>query len=355
VLAASPHVPYNRPQIPLSVLEDGVTAHGNARFDVVGIGNAIVDVLARTTDEFLAANGLVKSGMALIDTAQAEALYAKMGPGVEVSGGSAGNTMAGIAMLGGRGAFIGKVADDQLGKVYRHDIRAVGVTFDTPDLTDGTPTGRCLILVTPDGHRTMNTFLGACNLLTPADIDEATIKDSQVTYLEGYLWDPPEAKEAFLKAARIAHGAGRKVSLSLSDAFCVNRHHDSFLELVSGHVDILFANESEICALYKTDFDGALKAVKNHCEVAVLTRSEKGAVVLTGDDIVTVPAEPVAQVVDTTGAGDLFAAGFLHGFTTGRDMATCARLGAICAAEIISHFGARSQADMKALAAAKLG
>ncbi|WP_205574590.1 adenosine kinase [Indioceanicola profundi] len=326
-----------------------------AKFDVVGIGNAIVDVISQTTDEFLAQNGLVKSGMALIDTAQAEALYAKMGPGLEMSGGSAGNTMAGIAVLGGKGAFIGKVANDQLGGVYRHDIRAVGVTFDTPDLTDGTPTGRCLILVTPDGHRTMNTFLGACQQLTPDDIDDDTIRDSQVTYLEGYLWDPPPAKEAFLKAARIAHEAGRKVSLSLSDAFCVHRHHESFLDLVAGHVDILFANETEICALYGTDFDGALRAVRGHCETAVLTRSEKGAVVLSGDDIVAVPAEPVEKVVDTTGAGDLFAAGFLHGYTTGRDLATCARLGAISAAEIISHYGARAQVDLKTLAAKKLG
>ncbi|MFM2044062.1 MAG: hypothetical protein RLY86_2638 [Pseudomonadota bacterium] len=326
-----------------------------AKYDVVGIGNAIVDVISQTTDVFLAENGLVKSGMALIDTDQAEALYAKMGPGLEMSGGSAGNTMAGLAALGGRGAFIGKVADDQLGKVYRHDIRAVGVTFDTPDLTDGTPTGRCLILVTPDGHRTMNTFLGACNMLTPDDIDDATIRGAQVTYLEGYLWDRPAAKEAFLKAARIAHGAGRKVSLSLSDAFCVNRHHDSFLDLVSGHVDILFANESEIGALYTGDFDQAVAAVRGHCEIAVLTRGEKGAVVITKDATVAVPAEPVDRVVDTTGAGDLFAAGFLHGYTTGRDMTTCARLGAIAAAEIISHYGARSQVNLKDLAAAKLG
>lgn len=325
-----------------------------AKFDVVGIGNAIVDVIAQTTDVFLTENNLVKSGMALIDTEQAEALYAKMGPGLEMSGGSAGNTMAGLAVLGGRGAFIGKVANDQLGKVYRHDIRAVGVTFDTPDLLDGTPTGRCLILVTPDAHRTMNTFLGACQQLTPEDIDAATIRDSQVTYLEGYLWDPPPAKEAFLKAAHIAHSAGRKVSLSLSDAFCVHRHHDSFLELVANHVDILFANESEICALYGTDFEGALKAVRGHCEVAVLTRSEKGAVVLSGEEMVSVPAEAVAKVVDTTGAGDLFAAGFLHGYTTGRDLTTCARLGAMSAAEIISHYGARPQSDLKALAAQKL-
>ncbi|QJE74393.1 adenosine kinase [Aerophototrophica crusticola] len=326
-----------------------------ARFDVVGIGNAIVDVIAQASDEFLAANGLVKSGMALIDAQRAEELYAKMGPGIEMSGGSAGNTMAGIAMLGGKGAFIGKVADDQLGKVYRHDIRSVGVTFDTPDLTDGTPTGQCLILVTPDAHRTMNTFLGACTLLTPADVDPAVIQGSQVTYLEGYLWDRDDAKQAFLKAAELAHAAGRKVALSLSDSFCVHRHHDSFLELVANHVDILFANEGEVTALYGGDFDSAAAAVRKHVDTAVLTRSEKGAVVLAGGQTYSVPAEPVAQVVDTTGAGDLFAAGFLHGYTTGRSPTDCARLGAICAAEIISHYGARSQADLKALAKAKLG
>nr|WP_114395491.1 adenosine kinase [Oleisolibacter albus] len=326
-----------------------------ALFDVVGIGNAIVDVIAQTTDAFLSDNDLIKSGMRLIEADEAESLYAKMAPGLEMSGGSAGNTMAGLAGLGGKGAFIGKVADDQLGKVYRHDMRSAGVVFDTPDLTDGTPTGRCLILVTPDAHRTMNTFLGACVVLTPDDVDAATIEASQVTYLEGYLWDRPAAKEAFLKAARLAHGAGRKVSLSLSDAFCVNRHRDSFLDLVSGHVDVLFANESEITALYQTGFDQALAAVKTHCEVAVLTRGEHGAVVLAGERVVTIPAEPVAQVVDTTGAGDLFAAGFLRGFTSGRDLADCARMGAICAGEIIGQYGPRSQVDLTALVAGKMG
>jgi len=326
-----------------------------APFDVVGIGNAIVDVLARADEALLREFGLDKGAMRLIDAAQAEALYARMGPGVEMSGGSAGNTMAGIASLGGRGAFIGKVAPDQLGNVFRHDIRAMGVTFDTAPLTDGTPTARCLILVTPDAHRTMNTYLGACTALSPADIDPAMIQNAQVTYLEGYLWDPPAAKEAFLKAAGLAHGAGRKVSLSLSDSFCVQRHHDSFLSLVAGHVDILFANESEIQALYNTDFEGALAAVRGHCEVAVLTRSEKGAVVLSGDQVFEVPAARVEQVVDTTGAGDLFAAGFLHGYTTGRSLPDCARLGALCAAEVIGHFGARPQVSLKQLAAQALG
>ncbi|ASG19457.1 adenosine kinase [Nitrospirillum viridazoti] len=322
-----------------------------AELDVVGIGNAIVDVITQTTDVFLADNRLDKNSMRLIDTAEAEALYAKMGQGMEMSGGSAGNTMAGIAMLGGKGAFIGKVAGDQLGQVYRHDIEAVGSRFVTTDLADGTPTGRCLILVTPDAARTMNTYLGAAVRLTPADIDEALIASAQVTYMEGYLWDPPAAKEAFLKAASAAHGAGRKVSLSLSDAFCVNRHLDSFRDLVAGHVDVLFANEAEITALYGTDFDQAVQAVRGQVAVAALTRSEKGAVIVTPDEIVTVPAAPVAKVVDTTGAGDLFAAGFLYGYTRGRAMAACGTMGAICAAEIISHYGARSQADLRQLVA----
>ncbi|HYE49764.1 MAG TPA: adenosine kinase [Azospirillaceae bacterium] len=325
-----------------------------AELDVVGIGNAIVDVLAQADDQFLADNGLVKSGMRLIDTAEAESLYGKMGPGVEMSGGSAGNTMAGIASAGGRGAYIGKVGRDQLGEVFRHDIRAAGVRFDTAPIGDGTPTGRCLILVTPDAHRTMNTFLGACLMLTPDDVDEATIASAKVTYLEGYLWDPPAAKQAFLKAADIAHKAGRKVSLSLSDAFCVNRHHDSFLELVANHIDILFANEAEITALYGGDFDQALQAVRGHCEIAVLTRSEKGAVVVSGDAVHSVPAAPVSQIVDTTGAGDLFASGFLTGYTSGRPLDVCARMGALCAAEIISHYGARPQLSLKKLLAEKL-
>ncbi|WP_044559660.1 adenosine kinase [Azospirillum sp. B4] len=322
-----------------------------AELDVVGIGNAIVDVITQTNDAFLAENSLDKNSMRLIDTGEAEALYAKMGQGMEMSGGSAGNTMAGIAMLGGKGAFIGKVANDQLGHVYRHDIEAVGSRFVTTDLADGTPTGRCLILVTPDAARTMNTYLGAAVRLTPADIDEALIASAQVTYMEGYLWDPPAAKEAFLKAASVAHGAGRQVSLSLSDAFCVHRHLDSFRDLVAGHVDVLFANEAEITALYGTDFDQAVAAVRGQVAVAALTRSEKGAVIVTPDQVVTVPASPVDKVVDTTGAGDLFAAGFLHGYTRGRDMTACGRMGALCAAEIISHYGARSQADLRQLVA----
>ncbi len=325
-----------------------------AAFDVTGIGNAIVDVIAHADDAFLAANAVEKGAMTLIDTARAEELYGRMGPGVEMSGGSAGNTMAGIALLGGTGAYIGKVAKDQLGDVFGHDIRASGVRFDTAPLVGGAPTARCLILVTPDAQRSMNTYLGACVELGPEDIDEERIAASRVTYMEGYLWDPPRAKEAFRKAAAIAHAAGRKVSLSLSDSFCVHRHHAEFRDLVENHVDILFANEHEIGALYGTDrFDDALAAVRALGKVAALTRSEKGAVIVSGGSVVEVPAEPVDRVVDTTGAGDLYAAGFLYGFTRDLAPAVCGRLGAIAAAEIISHVGARPEADLRELVASK--
>lgn len=325
-----------------------------ATFDVTGIGNAIVDVIAHADDAFLADNAIEKGAMTLIDTARAEELYGRMGPGIEVSGGSAGNTMAGFAALGGKGAYIGKVADDQLGTVFRHDIRAAGVRFDTAPLTGGAPTARCLILVTPDAQRSMNTYLGACVELGPEDIDEDLIAASQVTYMEGYLWDPPRAKEAFRKAAAIAHGAGRAVSLSLSDSFCVHRHHGEFRDLVDNHVDILFANEHEIGALYGTDdFAAALAAVKALGKTAALTRSEKGAVIVWNGEVYEVPAEPVAKIVDTTGAGDLYAAGFLFGYTRGLDPATCGRLGAIAAAEIISHVGARPEVALADLIRAK--
>lgn len=325
-----------------------------AAYDVTGIGNAIVDVFAHADDAFLAANAVEKGAMTLIDTARAEELYGHMGSGVEVSGGSCGNTMAGLAQLGGTGAYIGKVADDQLGQVFRHDIRAAGVRFDTAPLSAGAPTARSLIIITPDGQRSMNTYLGACVELGPEDIDEELIAASQVTYLEGYLWDPPRAKEAFRKAAAVAHAAGRQVSLSLSDSFCVHRHHAEFLDLVEKHVDVLFANEHEIGALYGTDkFEDALEAVKRLGKVAALTRSEKGAVIVSGGAVVEVPAEPVAHVVDTTGAGDLYAAGFLFGHTRGLGPAVCGRLGAIAAAEIIGHVGARPEANLRDLVAAK--
>jgi sugar/nucleoside kinase (ribokinase family) len=329
-----------------------------AQYDVVGIGNAIVDVIARADDAFLAAKKLAKGAMTLIDEAQADALYAAMGPGTESSGGSAGNTMAGIASLGGKGAYIGKVRNDQLGQVFAHDMRAIGVSFESRAATEGPATARCLIFVTPDAQRTMNTYLGACVNLGPGDVDEAVVKDARVTYLEGYLWDPPHAKDAFVKAAKIAHAAGRKVSLSLSDAFCVDRHRDSFRDLVANHVDILFANESEIKSLYEVDgFDAALQAVRGSCEIACLTRSEKGSVIVAGEEVHVIDAERVggAGVVDTTGAGDLYASGFLYGWTHGYGLARAGRIASVAAAEAISHVGARPQTSLKALVKQKLG
>ncbi len=324
-----------------------------ATLDVVGIGNAIVDVLAHADDAFLATHGLAKGAMTLIDAARADALYAVMGPGIEASGGSAGNTMAGIASLGGSGAYIGKVRNDQLGEVFRHDITAIGVRFATAPAHSGLPTARCLILVTPDAQRTMNTFLGACVDLGPEDIDHEIIAAAQVTYLEGYLFDPPRAQEAFRKAATLAHQAGRRVSLSLSDPFCVGRHRAEFRDLVAEHVDILFANEAEICALYETDdFAAASRQVRGHCDIAALTRSEKGSVVISGEHTHLIEAARVAKVLDTTGAGDLYASGFLFGVTHGHDLATCGRLGSLCAAEAISHFGARPEQNLAKLAQA---
>lgn len=323
--------------------------------DVVGIGNAIVDVLCQVDDSFLGRHALTKGAMMLIDTEQAGKLYAAMPPGVEISGGSAANTMAGIASLGGKGAFIGKVKGDQLGEVFAHDIRSIGVSFMTPPALEGRPTGRCLILVTPDAQRTMNTFLGAANDLTPEDINPEVIRSAKVTYLEGYLWDPEAAKAAFRKALEIAHGAGRKVALTLSDSFCVDRHRDEFRTLVD-QVDIVFANEAEIMSLYQTDsFDDALQAVRGAGALAALTRSEQGSVILDGHDVHVIGAERGVTLVDTTGAGDLYAAGFLTGFTAGRPLADCGRMGSIAAAEAISHMGARPQADLKALVAAALG
>ena len=325
-----------------------------ASLDVVGIGNAMVDVIAHVDDAFLREHGLAKGTMTLVDAAQAERLYASMPPAAETSGGSAGNTIAGIASLGGRAAYIGKVCDDQLGRVYRHDIRALGETFDVASARKST-TGRCMILVTSDAERTMLTYLGAGSDLGPADVDEQLIAAAQVTFLEGYLWDPPNAKEAFLKAARLAHAVGRRVSLTLSDPFCVERHRAEFLDLVAGHVDVLFANEIEIMSLYQVDsFDDALQKVRGHCEIAALTRSALGSVIATKDEVHVLDAEPVTRVVDTTGAGDLYAAGFLYGLTQGMDPAKCGRIASIAAAEIISHFGARPEVSLAELVRAKL-
>ena len=324
----------------------------DATFDVTAIGNAIVDVLAKADDALLVHHNLPKGGMSLIDAETAERLYAIMGPGVEASGGSAANTVAGIAALGGRTAYIGKVAADQLGDVFTHDIRAVGVTYDTPRLHDGLPTARSLIFVTPDAQRTMQTFLGATSQLGPEDVNMNYITSSKVLYLEGYLWDQPRAKKAMRDAALRAQQSGVKVSLTLSDAFCVARFRDEFRELVEHHVDILLANESEILSLYQVEnFDDALQHVRRHTEIAALTRSEKGSVITSGGEVHVIDAVKGVHVVDTTGAGDAYAAGFLYAYTRGRDLATCGRLGGVMAAEVISHMGPRVTGDVKALAA----
>jgi len=321
-----------------------------AAFDVVGIGDAIVDVITMADESFLAEEQLVKGTMTLIDSARAAALTERIGEGVEASGGSAGNTMAAIASLGGKGAFIGKVRDDRLGRVYRRDMTGIGVHFDTPEATSGPGTGRCLIVVTADGQRTMATYLGAAVELGPDEVDERVVAGAKVTYLEGYLFDPPLAKDAFHRAARLAHAAGRQVALSLSDPFCVARHRDSFRELVDGAVDILFANETEICALYQTeDFAAAAEAVRGRVAIAVLTRSAAGSVILSGGETHTIAAIPVARLVDTTGAGDLYAAGFLFGLTNGRPLPICGAIGSLCAAEIISHVGARPAVTLAGL------
>jgi sugar/nucleoside kinase (ribokinase family) len=322
----------------------------SAAFDVLGIGNAIVDVITRADDAFLAKHQLTKGSMMLIDEARADALYGAMGSGVEVSGGSCGNTMAGVASFGGKGAYIGKVRNDQLGTVFGHDLKAIGVSFATPPATGGPATARCLISVTPDAQRTMSTYLGACTGLGPADIDTALVASAQVTYVEGYLWDAPEAKKAVLKAFDAAHAAGRKVSITLSDSFCVGRYRSEFRDLIRNQVDILFGNESEITSLYEVDsFEKALEMARKEAKIAALTRSEQGSVVIKGSETYSVPAAPVSKVVDTTGAGDLYAAGFLFGFTHGKPLAECARLGGIAAAEIISHVGARPETPLKGL------
>jgi sugar/nucleoside kinase (ribokinase family) len=318
-------------------------------YDILGIGNAIVDVVARAEDTFLSRHDMHKGAMILIDAPTADLIYAAMPPGQESSGGSAANTCAVAAGLGAKVAYIGKVADDQLGEAFRHDIKAVGVHFPTAPLSGGAPTARCLILVTPDGQRTMNTFLGACVTLGEDDVDPALVAASAVTYLEGYLFDPPAAQAAFRKAAAAAHTAGRRVALSLSDAFCVNRHRAAFLDLVANHVDILFANETEITALYERNtFEEAAEAARKDVDLAALTRSEAGSLIIQGTQTVTVTAHPT-KVVDTTGAGDAYAAGFLAGLTSGKSLEMCGRMGSIAASEIISHYGARPETDLRKL------
>ncbi len=319
--------------------------------DVVAIGHAIVDVLTSVDDAALDRLGLAKGTMTLVDADQADAMYEAVGPAVEVSGGSAANTAAGVASFGGTAAFVGKVRDDQLGAVFSHDIRAGGVEYSTPPALDGAATARCLVLVTGDAQRTMSTYLGAATGLKPEDIDDDLVTRAQVTYLEGYLWDPPEAIDALRRAMAVAHDAGRRVAFSLSDPFCVERHRDEFLGLVDEQVDVLFANEAEIVSLLQTQsFDEAVAEASGRCSLAVLTRGPQGSVVVDGDSVIEVPAAPVDEVVDTTGAGDLYAAGFLYGLTHGADPRRCADLGSVAAAEVISHVGARPQRALSELA-----
>lgn len=320
-----------------------------ATLDVVGIGNALVDVLTHETDAFVEANGLVKGSMTLIDTDRATELYAAMGSGIEVSGGSAANTISGIASFGGQAAYIGRVFDDSLGAVFAHDLRSTGVVFRASPATEGPPTGRCLIVVTPDAQRTMNTYLGSSEFFGPEHVDGDLIASAQVTFLEGYLFDRPEAKEAYWKASRVAHDAGRRVALTLSDTFCVERHRAEWRDLVADQVDILFANEEEALALYQVDsFEEALAAARADVEVAAITRGPAGSVVARGDEVVQVDPHPV-EVVDTTGAGDLYAAGFLFGFTHDRTMAECGQLGSIAASAVLGHTGARPGVSLQQL------
>jgi sugar/nucleoside kinase (ribokinase family) len=321
-----------------------------AEFDVVGIGNALVDVIAHADDSFLEGESLVKGSMMLIETERAVSLYKALGSAVEMSGGSAANTMCGVASFGGRAAYIGKVHDDELGQVFGHDLRAVGIAFRPGSPEADTPTGRCIIVVTPDAQRTMSTYLGVSSLFSPPDIDVAAVAAGKVLYMEGYLYDRPAAKEAFRVAASVAHAHGRQVSLTLSDSFCVDRHREDFRGLVADEVDILFGNEDELMSLYEVDtFDAAVAAVRADCALAAITRGRHGCVVITADEVLAVPAEQVERVLDTTGAGDLFASGFLFGYTDGRSLAECARLGSLAAAEVISHVGARPLIDLRKL------
>lgn len=324
----------------------------SALLDVTGIGNAIVDVIAQCDDAFLEREGLVKGSMALIDPARAASLYDVMAAAIEASGGSAANTAAGIASFGGKVAFIGKVADDQLGGVFRHDMKAIGCDFTTPPLAGGPATAQCLINVTADAQRTMSTYLGACVELNPADVNPAIIEAAQFSYLEGYLFDPPEARKAFAKAAELSHAAGRKISMTLSDSFMVDRHRADLLAFIETQCDIVFANESEVCSLFETDdFAAAVKALASRVEIAAITRSEKGSVIAQGAALHEISAYPVEKVVDTTGAGDQYAAGFLYGLSQGRPLPVCGQLGSLAAAEVIDHYGPRPQVKLRELAA----
>ncbi len=325
-------------------------AWGDTRFDVVGIGNALVDVIAHASDRFLEDHALVKGRMDLVDTERAVALYRALGSAVEMSGGSAANTMCGIASFGGSAAYLGKVTDDELGSAFGHDLLAVGVQFRAGDHRNDVPTGRCIIVVTPDAERTMNTYLGASSLLGVSDLDDDAIASGKVLYMEGYLYDRDEAKAAFRHAAGVAHEAGRLVSLTLSDSFCVDRHRDDFHSLVSDEVDLLFGNESELIALYETEtFDEAVDELRGHCQLAAITVGARGSIIITGDELLEVPAVPVRRVIDTTGAGDLYAAGFLHGLTSGGSLEECGRLGSLAAAEVISHVGPRPLVELRTL------
>jgi sugar/nucleoside kinase (ribokinase family) len=321
------------------------------QLDVVGIGNALVDVLSHETDEFLEHHGLVRGSMNLIDSDRAVALYAVQAPGTEISGGSAANTMAGIASFGGQAGYIGRVFDDELGVVFGHDLQASGVMFRSPRAIDGPPTGRCLIFISTDGERTMNTYLGASSLLGPADLDAEMIAAASVTYLEGYLWDRPEAKEAYRLATRLAHDAGKKIALTLSDSFCVQRHCAEWRELIHEGVDILFANEDEISMLYGAEsYDEAVEEIRTHSEIACLTRGAAGSDIVTADERYVIEAEPVAHVLDTTGAGDMYAAGFLYGYTRGMDLPTSGRLASMAASAVLGHTGARPGISFQQLA-----
>jgi len=323
----------------------------DAIYDVLTIGNAIVDIIATSEDDFLVREEIQKGAMNLIDADRAEHLYSVMGPAIEASGGSAGNTAAGIASLGGKAAYFGKVCDDHLGGIFTHDIQAIGVAYDTKKLTGTPPTARSMIFVTPDGERSMNTYLGACVELGPEDIDENVVAGSQITYFEGYLWDPPRAKEAIRNAAEIAHKNGRQVSMTLSDPFCVDRYRDEFLELMtSGTVDIVFANEAEVKSLYQTaSLESAIDAIRKDCKLAAVTRSEHGSIVITRKNTHEIKAQPIEELVDTTGAGDLYASGFLWGLTHQKDLPTCAKLGGLAASEVIQHVGPRPQVSLKTL------